>query len=131
MLLWVGWLKCMTTFRTCIRLRAGFIVKRFRPHTVYVLLHRVKPSDWSCAAPIKYIDRLDSALFCVVGCVMKKQTNKKNNKKSYLFKFRKRYIHIDNNVKFKMYKSSKSLQSEKVIVFALHTLAKKNRNQHL
>lgn len=30
-----------------------------------------------------------------------------------------------------MYKSSKSLQSEKVIVFALHTLAKKNRNQHL
>lgn len=86
----------------------------------------------SCAAPVRYIDRLDSALFCVVGCVMK--TNKKNKQKrktSIFLNLEKSYIHIDNNVKFIIYKSSKSLQSEKVIVFALHTLAKKNRNQHL
>lgn len=119
---------CRPTFGTCIRLRAGFGVERFRPRAVHVVLHRVKPSDWSCAAPVKYIDRLDSALFCVVGCVMKSNNNKKNL--SFL-NLEKSYIHIDNNVEFIMYKSSKSLQSEKVIVFALHTLAKKNRNQHL
>lgn len=119
---------CRPTFRSCIGLRAGFAAKRFRPRTVHVLLDRVKPSDWSCAAPVKCIDRLNSALFGVVGCVMK------NNKKQTIYVFlnlEKSYIHIDNNVKFILYKSSKSLQSEKVIVFALHTLAKKNRNQHL
>lgn len=70
----------------------------------------------------------DSTLLCVVGCVMKKNKKKKT---SIFLNLEKSYIHIDNNVKFIMYKSSKSLQSEKVIVFALHTLAKKNRNQHL
>lgn len=69
-------LRCMTscrlTFRTCIGLRAGFVAKKkkkksFRPHTVYVSLRRVKPSKWSCAAPFKYIDRRDSALFRCSG----------------------------------------------------------------
>lgn len=83
----------------------------------------MKPSARSCAAPVKY-----TALFCVVGCVANK--GNKQTKKT-IFKFRKSYIHIDNNVKFIMYKCNKSLQSEKVIIFALPILAKKNRNQHL
>lgn len=82
---------CRPTFRSCIGLRAGFAAKRFRPRTVHVLLDRVKPSDWSCAAPVKCIDRLNSALFGVVGCVMKKQ--QKTNHLCF-FKFRKKlYTH--------------------------------------
>lgn len=63
--------------------------KRFRPHTVYVSLRGVKPSDWSCAAPGEYIDGLDSALFRCRGLChggwgggeeRKKKTQKKEKK---------------------------------------------------
>lgn len=69
------WFKCTglfrPTFRTCIGLRAG-VCETFQ--ATYCLCYTgVEPSDWSCAAPVKYIDRLDSARFCVVGCVMKKK----------------------------------------------------------
>lgn len=37
--------------------------------TLCLVTQGKKPSDWSCAAPLKYIDRLYSALFCVVGVV--------------------------------------------------------------
>lgn len=70
------------------------------------------------------IDRLDSALFDVVGCVKNTKQTKNKQKKSSFLNLEKSYIHID-NVKFIMYKCSKSLQSEKVIIFALPTLAKK------
>lgn len=95
------------TFRTCIGLRAGSACETFR--AAYSLRLQPRCSGLNTIT--------DSTARCVVGRFMK---DKKN-----LFKFRKSYIHIDNNVKFKMYKSSKSLQSEKVVVFGLPTLARK------
>lgn len=96
-------------------LKAGFAAGRFcfvffqAAHGLCLLSHRCR------AAP--------SALLpsCAVGVVsyeqqrQKRNRTKQNQKNSYLFfKFRKKgYIHIDNNVKFIMYKSSISLQSGK------------------
>lgn len=74
------------------------------------------------------MDRLDSALSCVVGW-HEQQNNKEKQTSISLNLEKKSYIHIDNNVKFIMYKSSKSLQSGKVIEFALHTLAKKKKKK--
>lgn len=57
--------------------------EQFRSHTVSALLHRVKPSDWSCAAPVKYMTLLFA--LCSGMC-------NENKNKTSIFEIKKKVI---------------------------------------
>lgn len=97
----------------------------WRKHTVHVCVVETLRLELCCSLFLTEVHQTLLGLSDVVGCFATKNKNKRKQK-IYVFKFRKNYIHFD-NVKSIMHKNSKGLQSERVTVFALPTLAKKKK----
>lgn len=84
-----GWLKRMTccwpTFRSCIRIKSRVHCETFSGHILFVSRYTgLSPQTGVVLLRVRYIDRLDSALFCVVGCVMKNNKKKQKKKTKHL-----------------------------------------------
>lgn len=112
MLLWGGQVKWVTshqlTFGTCIGSITRIIVNN-SGHTLF-LPNYTELSPQTGVVQLLFNTLIEPTLLFPLRSGMCDE----NKNKTSIFKIEKKsYIHIDNNVKFKMYKSSKSLQSEK------------------